>query len=144
MCTLPPYNGIRNGLNLCSCKYFHGKLWIKIYLSLYNREYKNVLNPLSAKLTKWPNTLKQFVSNLPPNCLSVLGHFVGLTLKGLGFIDDLFLIWTGSEQELLDFMNDLNKKHPSIKFEFKYSQTKIEFLDVLVYKDHNKMLQTTI
>ena len=62
----------------------------------------------------------------------------------LRFIDDLFMIWTGSEQELLDFMSDLNKKHPSIKFEFKYSQTKIEFLDVLVYKDHNNMLQTTI
>ena len=59
-------------------------------------------------------------------------------------IDDLFMIWTGSEHELLDFMSDLNKKHSSIKFEFKYSQTKIEFLDVLVYKDHNNMLQTTI
>ena len=62
----------------------------------------------------------------------------------LRFIDDLFMIWTGSKQELLEFMSDLNKKHPSIKFEFKYSQTKIEFLDVLVYKDHNNMLQTTI
>ena len=62
----------------------------------------------------------------------------------LRFIDDLFMIWTGSEQEMLDFMSDLNKKHPSIKFEFKYSQTKIEFLDVLVYKDHNNMLQKTI
>ena len=39
--------------------------------------------PLSAKLTKWPNTLKQFVNNLLTNCLSVFGHFVGLTLKGL-------------------------------------------------------------
>ena len=62
----------------------------------------------------------------------------------LRFIDYLFMIWTGSEQKLLDFMSDLNKKHPSIKFEFKFSQTKIEFLDVLVYKDHNNMLQTTI
>ena len=62
----------------------------------------------------------------------------------LRFTDDLFMISTGSEQELLDFMSDLNKKHPSIKFEYKYSQSKIEFLDVLVYKDHNNMLQTTI
>ena len=43
---------------------------------------KNI-NPLSAKLTKSPNTLKQFVGNLPTNCLSVFGHFVGLALKGL-------------------------------------------------------------
>ena len=41
------------------------------------------INPLSAKLTKWPNTLKQFVGNLPTNCLSVFGHFMGLALKGL-------------------------------------------------------------
>ena len=35
------------------------------------------------QLTKWPNTLKQFVGNLPTNCLSVFGHFVGLAFKGL-------------------------------------------------------------
>ena len=46
--------------------------------------------------------------------------------------------------ELKDFMSDSNKKHPSIKFEFKYWQTKIEFLDVLAYKDHNNMPQTTM
>ena len=39
-------------------------------------------NPLSANFTKWSNTLKQFVGNLPTNCLSVFGHFVGLVLKG--------------------------------------------------------------
>ena len=31
--------------------------------------------------TKWPNTLKQFVRNLPPNCLSVFGHFCGIGAK---------------------------------------------------------------
>ena len=50
------------------------------------------------------------------------------------FIDDLFMIWTGSKQESLDFMSDLNKKHPLFKFEFKYSPIIIEFLAVLVYK----------
>ena len=41
------------------------------------------LNPLSANLTKWSNTLKQFVGCYPTSCLSVFGHFVGLALKGL-------------------------------------------------------------
>ena len=40
-------------------------------------------NPLSAKPTKWSNTLKQFVVNLPTNCLNVFDHFVILPLKGL-------------------------------------------------------------
>ena len=39
------------------------------------------VNPLSANFTKWANTLKQFVGNLPTNCLNVFGHFVGLALK---------------------------------------------------------------
>ena len=41
------------------------------------------LNPLSANFTKWSNTLKQFIGSLPTSCLSVVGHFVRLALKGL-------------------------------------------------------------
>ena len=41
------------------------------------------LNPLSPNPTQWSNTLKQFVGNLPTNCLSVLDRFVKLVLKGL-------------------------------------------------------------
>ena len=39
------------------------------------------VDPFSANFTKWSNTLKQIVSNLPTNCLSVFEHFVGLALK---------------------------------------------------------------
>ena len=35
-----------------------------------------MFSPLSVNPTKWPNTFKQFVSNLPANCLSVFGRFV--------------------------------------------------------------------
>ena len=44
---------------------------------------KNI-SPLSASFTKWSNTLKQFVGNLPTNRLGVFDHFVGLALKRLG------------------------------------------------------------
>ena len=42
-----------------------------------------ILNPLSVNITKWPNTLKQFVGKLLTNCLCVFDYFVGLVLKGL-------------------------------------------------------------
>ena len=44
---------------------------------------KNVkgFNPLSANITNWSNTLKQFVAKLLTNYLSVFDHFVGLALK---------------------------------------------------------------
>ena len=47
------------------------------------------LNPLSANLTKFLNTLKQFVSKLPTNCLSAFDHFVGLALKGLTYVKSI-------------------------------------------------------
>ena len=38
-----------------------------------------------------------------------------------------------------------NKKNPSIKFEFKYSKTKIDFYKLhKFYKDQNNMLQTAM
>ena len=42
-----------------------------------------LFNLLSANITKWSNTLKQFVVKLPTNWLSVFDYFVGLALKGL-------------------------------------------------------------
>ena len=36
----------------------HNTIWIDQGLDM------DIINPLSAKLTKWPNTLKQFVGNL--------------------------------------------------------------------------------
>ena len=57
----------------------------KIFFGFVNHFMKNVkgFNPLSTNITKWSNTLKQFVGKLPTNCLSVFDHFVGLALKGL-------------------------------------------------------------
>ena len=54
-------------------------------LTLRNQNHVNLclVNPLSANPIKWSNTLKQFVANLPTNCLSVSDHFMHLALKGL-------------------------------------------------------------
>ena len=56
----------------------------------------SLLNPLSVNPTKWSNTLKQFVSNLPANYLSVFDHLVGLVLKGL--ISNVYLLLTALMQ----------------------------------------------
>ena len=65
------------------------------------------------------------------------------TLLYLRFIDDIFMIWTKSEKDLIEFLIELDAKHATIKFEFKYSRQQIEFLDALVYRDNNKP-QTTL
>ena len=55
--------------------------------TLLHKNFKTCcdFNLLSASPTKWSNILKQFVGNLPTNCLSVFDHFVGLALKGLKY-----------------------------------------------------------
>lgn len=48
------------------------------------------------------------------------------------------------KNELKFLLKDLNKKLWSIKFDYKYSTDKIEFLDSLVYLDQHQKLQTTL
>ena len=49
------------------------------------------------------------------------------------FIDDIFFIWEHGEKKPKEFIDVLNKKHPTIKFTAEWSKTQINFLDVTVY-----------
>ena len=61
------------------------------------------------------------------------------------YIDDTFdFHLERTEGELLSFLENLNEKHPSINFDFKYSKIEIEFLDTKIYKDTNGKLCLTI
>ena len=68
---------------------------------------ESFLNPLSANPTKWSNRLKQFVGNLPTNCLSVFDHFVKLAFKGLTYFP---VKYSNSDaiQKLIHFVADLS------------------------------------
>ncbi|KAL8581298.1 hypothetical protein ACOMHN_028324 [Nucella lapillus] len=48
------------------------------------------------------------------------------------FIDDIFILWTGSEEELLQFFEFINGYHPTIKFTMNHSTNSLPFLDVLI------------
>ena len=52
------------------------------------------------------------------------------------FIDDIFFIWEHGEEKLKEFIDVLNKKHPTIKFTAEWSKTQINFLDVTVYLEN--------
>ena len=49
-----------------------------------------------------------------------------------------------SESELKHFINEINQKYRSIKFDFEFSKESIEFLDTLVYIDSKNRLQSTL
>ena len=57
----------------------------------------------------------------------------------LKFIDNIFFIWTGSKTDLEKFLNKLNTKQPSIKYEYEISKERISFLDTKIYIKNNKL-----
>ena len=58
------------------------------------------------------------------------------------YIDDIFFVWTGSEEELLEFFEEINKVHPTIKFDCQYSRESINFLDTTVKLVGNRLTTT--
>ena len=80
----------------------------------------------------------KFERNFTYPCLQTFSNFY------CRFIDDIFLLWNGSEIQILDFITRLNSRHHTIKFDFKYSKSSIELLDTKIYKnkEKNKLLTT--
>ena len=48
------------------------------------------------------------------------------------YIDDIFFIWGHGEEQLKEFINQINSFHPTIKFITDWSKEKVNFLDVEV------------
>ena len=60
------------------------------------------------------------------------------------FIDDIFMIWTHTENDLLNFISYLNNLHPTIKFTSSHSSTSISFLDVQVSLNQFGVVKTDL
>ena len=58
----------------------------------------------------------------------------------LRFIDDIFMIFRGSEKDLDSFKVHLNTVHPTIKFTFETSKSMVNFLDVYVCRHGTKLI----
>jgi hypothetical protein len=55
------------------------------------------------------------------------------------YVDDLIICWTGSMSQLDTFVNDINNKHPKIKFKKELEQNNsLNFLDLTITKVDNK------
>lgn len=59
------------------------------------------------------------------------------------FINDLFLIWKGTDKEASTFVNKLNKNQYGIIFTPKFDVHEIEFLDLLVTQESNGFTTST-
>ena len=63
----------------------------------------------------------------------------GLSLIYLRFIDGIFFLWTGSKETLIWNLDELNRKHDSMKFEHKISKTSICFVENELCIKNNKL-----
>ena len=59
-------------------------------------------------------------------------------------MDDILFLRNGTAVQFQEFIKKLKDRHPTIKFDFKFSKTNIEFLDTTVYKNKEqyKLLTT--
>ena len=72
-------------------------------------------------------------------------HLIKLKYKlYLRYIDDIFLIWTGTLNELNEFIGNINQVYLSIKFNFNYSSNSVNFLDTTAKKSSTGKLLTTL
>ena len=55
-----------------------------------------------------------------------------------------FLIWTGTADQLMKFKQQINEVHPSIKFDFNFSNKATNFLGTAVYKTQSGKLETKL
>ena len=55
------------------------------------------------------------------------------------YIDDIFMVWLGSESELRDFLNYINAEHETLKFTWNWSRERVNYLDVQVINNRGKI-----
>lgn len=101
------------------------------YFEFNERLYKQMFG--TAMGTKMaPPYANLFLGHLENNFILNSNFKSNLQLY-LRFLDDIFIIWKGEEQELNKFFEYINNIHNTIKFTWEYSKTSINFLDTTIY-----------
>ena len=83
-----------------------------------------------------PSFANLFMSRLETNILSQASV---LPLCWWRYIDDIFILWDKSAEDLQDFFEHCNNYHPTIKFTTSVSDRAVNFLDVTVKISEGKI-----
>lgn len=60
------------------------------------------------------------------------------------FIDDIFVIWTGSSQLLKEFIQTLNQNTDNLFFTYNFDDSQIPYLDLRILKNDEGTLDTDL
>ena len=88
-----------------------------------------------------PSYASIFMGQLEKHLLGTCDYKPVLWLR---FLDDIFLIWNHSEEKLVEFLENINTFHDSIKFTYNYSREQATFLDVNIKKNTEGDLITSV
>ena len=116
-------------------------------LELANIVLKNNFFEFDGKTYKQKRGTAMGTKFAPPYAILFMADFEESALSNLEYapwiwwryIDDVFFIWEHGEEKLDAFMTYLNSVHPTIKFTEKHSHHSIEFLDVLLTREGNRL-----
>ena len=137
---------------------------VKSYLQTRNRPGDGALSRIIATFLRLILTLNNFVFN-DQNYIQVNGASMGTKcaptyaslfmgkfeevniipkirnsiMLYVRYIDDIFLIWKGTEDDLKKFLIEINEVHHSIKFDYELSKESVNFLDCKVSISGNRL-----
>ena len=137
---------------------------VKSYLQTRNRPGDGALSRIIATFLRLILTLNNFVFN-DQNYIQVNGASMGTKcaptyaslfmgkfeevnilpkirnsiMLYVRYIDDIFLIWKGTEDDLKKFLSEINEVHHSIKFDYELSKESVNFLDCKVSVSGNRL-----
>lgn len=98
--------------------------------------YKHKAQPWEPK---WHQHM-QIYSKLEEHLIKLANNHIHTWKR---FIDDIFIIWTGTITEFEQYMHTTNQIHQTIKFTHEISNSELTFLDVTLYKG-DRFLHTNI
>ena len=62
----------------------------------------------------------------------------------LRYVHKIFVIWKGTKEQLVAFMNELNNRHKTINFVYEVPSNEIPLLDIMSYKNIDDKLPATL
>ena len=100
----------------------------------FNGEFYLQLQGTAMGTKMAPSYANIFMGKLEPQLIAQDPTHIQLWKR---YIDDIFIIWTGTNEQLNTFLNKINQIHPTIKFTHECDEQELTFLDMVVYKGPN-------
>jgi len=105
---------------------------------LFNNKIFKQVSGLAMGSCLSPFLSEVFMHNLEEKIVKgTFGKFLGVYRR---YVDDIFIVWNGSDKEMADFLLFVNSLHPNISFTIEEERDKqLPFLDILVTRNNTDL-----